>query len=101
MCSIWLHLWFSFFPREQFLLLRSEDYFANPRRVLSQVFSHLELTEPTESEWDHILASGSIHAAAAGKDMLPGAQSAVDALYSPFNRDLALMLGDDKWLWAD
>lgn len=38
-----LHRWFELFPRDQFLILRSEDLFADPQPVLDHVWDFLEL----------------------------------------------------------
>jgi hypothetical protein len=38
-----LQRWFSFFSREQFLIIKSEDLFTHPREVTNQVFSFLGL----------------------------------------------------------
>jgi hypothetical protein len=35
--------WMALFPKEQMLILRSEDFFAEPGRILQQVFQFLEL----------------------------------------------------------
>jgi hypothetical protein len=37
--------WAEFFPREQMLVLKSEDFFDNPRQTLKSVFSFLDLPE--------------------------------------------------------
>jgi hypothetical protein len=99
MYSIWLHVWFEFFPRRSFLTLRTEDYFANPRRALRQVFAHLQLREPTESEWHDILIAAEIRSAATGKEMLPEALDMANTFYKPFNDDLIKLLGNARWSW--
>lgn len=40
-----LKRWFSFFPKEQFLILKSEDLFAYPSQTMKKVFRFLELPE--------------------------------------------------------
>lgn len=99
MYSLWLHLWFSYFPRESFLVLKSEEFFEDPRPVLQQIFQHLGLREPTGDEWAAILGAAAIRSAGTGQDMLPEAREAVTEFYRPFNEDLADLLGDKKWLW--
>ena len=99
MYSVWLHVWFTFFPREAFLVLDAQDYFRNPRAVLACIFTHLGLPAPSELEWDAILTQSHINVAATGKEMLPEARKAATDFYAPFNRDLAELLGDEKWLW--
>ena len=36
--------WLKYFPREQFLILKSEDMFQNPNKVLNQIFTFLGLS---------------------------------------------------------
>jgi Sulfotransferase domain len=38
-----LQAWMSFFPREQFLILKSEDFYADPATTLKQVYTFLNL----------------------------------------------------------
>ncbi|MGF1492955.1 MAG: tetratricopeptide repeat protein [Microcoleaceae cyanobacterium] len=38
-----LREWMSVFPKEQFLILKSEDFYRNPRRGMNQVFQFLEI----------------------------------------------------------
>ncbi|MGK7921949.1 MAG: tetratricopeptide repeat protein [Trichodesmium sp.] len=37
--------WMSFFPREQFLILKSEDFYANPEASMQEVLNFLDLPE--------------------------------------------------------
>ena len=38
-----LERWFQFFKREQLLIIRSEDFFANPKLIITQCFEFLSL----------------------------------------------------------
>ena len=40
-----LQQWLNVFPREQLLIIRSQDLFTNPQDTMSQVFNFLELSE--------------------------------------------------------
>ncbi|MEB3342411.1 tetratricopeptide repeat protein [Okeania sp.] len=40
-----LQEWMSWFPREQFLILKSEDFYTNPKTTLQQVLNFLDLPE--------------------------------------------------------
>ncbi len=40
-----LKLWLSFFTREQFLILKSEDFFVNPSETLQHVFHFLNVPD--------------------------------------------------------
>lgn len=48
--AVQLERWFSYFPRDPFLILRSEDFFADPASILQQVLAFLGLAawEPPE-----------------------------------------------------
>lgn len=39
--------WMTYFPREQFLILRSEDFYANPARGLQQTLDFLDIPQTT------------------------------------------------------
>lgn len=38
-----LRRWFGYFPKEQFLIIKSEDYFENERKILSQCLEWLDV----------------------------------------------------------
>jgi len=40
-----LKFWFNFFPREQFLILKSEDLFSQPSETVQKVFEFLQLSK--------------------------------------------------------
>jgi len=40
-----LERWFQFFKREQFLIIRSEDFFIDPKLIISQCFEFVGLSE--------------------------------------------------------
>ena len=91
----------SYFPRESFLVVKAEDYFAKPRQTLQRIFRHLSFKrELSSSEWAHILAAAEIRTAASGKRILPEVRAQLEQFYKPYNEDLASMLGDSKWTWA-
>lgn len=50
-----LRKWFISFSRAQFLIIRSEDYFSNPKDVLTRVFQFLEVSQPSAEQWKKIL----------------------------------------------
>ena len=49
--------WFSLFPREQFLILRSEDFFQNPKDALGRVFEFLAI-EPVYPNRNLVVNAG-------------------------------------------
>ncbi len=53
-----LQRWMQIFSREQFLILKSEDFFENPAKIMKQVFQFLELPEVINKKY-HRLNIGS------------------------------------------
>ena len=53
----YLPAWIAAFGKERILIGRSEDYFQRPRPVLEAAFPFLGLRDPSEAEWDAILAA--------------------------------------------
>lgn len=86
-----LQRWFSYFPREQFLIVQSEAFYRNPEQTLRQVYQFLGLPHhqlrnypqynqghypPSEAETRQFLAE----------------------FYAPYNGDLAELLGQEFWV---
>ena len=46
-----LQRWMQIFPREQFLILKSEDFFENPAKIMKRVFQFLELPEVINNQY--------------------------------------------------
>jgi hypothetical protein len=80
--------WFSVFPREQFLILRSEDFFEGPRRVFEQVLSFLELPK-----WD--LSDDRVYNVGRYGDLDIATSEKLRAYFRPHNQQLYEYLGRD------
>lgn len=83
-----LDLWFNHFPREQVLVLRSEDMYADPQRVYDRVIGFLGLPAHTLTGYRRFnyMPSPEVNA---------GTRARLEAHYAPFNRELAASLGAD------
>ena len=81
-----LHRWFELFPREQFLILRSEDLFADPQPVLDRVWDFLELPPftPPALEKQKSSKKGA---------MDPAQRQQLIEYYRDYNQALELFLG--------
>ncbi len=91
-----LRRWFGYFPREQFLILRSEEFFADPAAVVAQTLAFLGV-DPAAYPQDFSY-----------RNMLPGQYSApmpadfrqrLREFYRPHNQELAGLLGWDVSNW--
>ena len=83
-----LRTWLSYFPREQMLILKSEDLYAHPSLAIKQVLAFLDLPEWEPSEYKTYHAQPYAKMEAATRALL------VD-YFAPFNQQLYALLGRD------
>lgn len=102
-------VWLGVFGREMLLVLRTEDYTTRTREALRRVFAHVGLPEPaSEAGWARILDKP---IALNGRNrvrnwteiprMKDETRALVDDFYRESNAQLAGLLGDDAFTWAD
>lgn len=81
-----LERWFSFFPREQFHISASEDFYADPDRVVNSVWAFLGL--PPRS-----LQSRKRHNFIPAEDIQPATREHLQREFAEHNRELERLLG--------
>jgi tetratricopeptide (TPR) repeat protein len=81
-----LEKWMSFFPRKQFLILRSEDFEIDPSAQMKKVFDFLELP-------DYQLASYEKYNLGAYTSMSESLRLKLSEFFQPYNRKLEEYLG--------
>ncbi len=81
-----LRQWWQYVPRDRFLILRSEDLFAEPQKVFDQVCAFLELERMT-------LPGGLPHNARTQSPLPHFMRARFDALYETPNQDLFELTG--------
>lgn len=83
-----LRRWLEWFPREQLLVLKSEDFFADPARTYGQVLEFLGLPGvPLQLETRNV--------GGYGDDLSPATRAALAAYFRPHNQRLYELLGRD------
>jgi hypothetical protein len=84
--------WAKFFPREQMLVLKSEDFFERPQETLDTVFSFLDLPEwePEPSKLENKRNAGRYEG-----EMDPQTRRRLEEYFEPHNRRLYDYLGVD------
>jgi hypothetical protein len=84
--------WSKFFPREQMLVLKSEDFFENPKETLKLVLEFLGLPEwePEPSQLENKRNAGRYE-----DDMDPATRRRLEEYFEPHNRRLYDFLGTD------
>lgn len=129
MYSVFLMDWLTVFPREQVLVIRTEDYAANLNLVLKKTFDFLSLgrclTDIVHNVWKvtserpgliifagPLSAQGEVEMINREKantrqeedknkgPMLPITRKLLRDFYRPFNEKLADVLGDMAFLWS-
>lgn len=83
-----LRHWFTLFPRDQFLILKSEDLYANPPAVLKRVFAFLGLPD-----WS--LSTYTPFNQARYDDMQLATRARLTEYFALYNQQLYALLGED------
>jgi sulfotransferase family protein len=88
----YLQRWSEFFPREQMLVLKSEDFFENPKQTIKSVLDFLDLPdwEPGARELGNRFNRGGYD-----QGMDPAVRRRLEAFFEPRNRRLYEYLGRD------
>jgi hypothetical protein len=88
-----LKRWMSVFPREQFLIIKSEDFYKEPERILHQVLTFLGLIPWTP-------ANLKAYHLAEYLGMNPATRKRLGEYFAPYNQQLYALLGRDLG-WED
>jgi Sulfotransferase domain len=84
--------WSEFFPKEQMLVLKSEEFFENPKQTLKVVLDFLELPEwepePSLLQWKR-------NTGGYGQGMDPSTRRRLEEYFEPHNKRLYDYLGAD------
>lgn len=78
--------WMIFFPKKQFIILKSEDFFADPDKVLSEVLAFLELPECHNKNYK-------IHNKGTSEKIDPTTRMQLVNFFRPYNTELEEFLG--------
>ena len=87
-----LEVWLQYFARDQLLILKSEDFYTDPARVLRQVTEFLGLPDWRPSPYRG-------HKAYPYRPLSPAIRARLADYYAPHNARLYELLGSD-WGWA-
>ena len=99
--AVYLEKWLEHFPPEQFLVVRLEDYEADPRGYLRRIFDFLGVAEPEEGEWTPVLAAKHANAYRGEREaLLAETETLLRDFFGPYNKLLADYTGDEGYTWA-
>jgi hypothetical protein len=83
-----LERWFALFPKERFLILKSEDLFQQPEQICNQVFEFLGIPPRKLAHYENVNPGGYISAEAETLQSLT-------EYFKPYNQRLADLIGYD------
>jgi hypothetical protein len=84
--------WLDYFPREQLLILKSEDFQANPGKVFSEVLDFLDITASAIKEYE-------INNIEDYSKMPPEIEQQLTDYFKPYNQELSDLLKED-FTWS-
>ena len=99
MYYVHIQTWLKFFPRENFLFIRFEDFKDSPYIIMNEIADFLGISHfksgSLKRQLDH--PGNVLHY----PPMEPQTLEVLKKFYMPFNKALANFLGDDKFLWKN
>ncbi|KAK3267636.1 hypothetical protein CYMTET_23825 [Cymbomonas tetramitiformis] len=107
--SMFLPSWINTFTQDKMHFMRMEDYAKNIATHMEQVCKYLELRPPLADEMDEMASlavwnkrqgNGAERGSTAG-EMMAETRKMLGEFYAPFNKKLADILEDDRYLWLD
>ena len=100
---IYLEDWFSKFDKKQFLILKTEDYAADLKKSITNVYKFLELKPLSKKDSKRIFNAPRRNTRRPKDrevgDMLPITRQLLNNFYRPHNLLLAKLLQDDRFRW--
>lgn len=107
-----MEAWLAVYPRDQILVIHFESYKADPAAHVASVLDFLGLPAPgaealaaaagVEANRGHSRSSAVPGCGGAGRreGMLPETEALLREFYRPLNRQLADLLGDERFAWS-
>ncbi|MEG4575936.1 Wzt carbohydrate-binding domain-containing protein [Microcoleus sp. N3A4] len=80
--------WLDYFPREQLLILKSEDFYAHTGQVFSEVLNFLDISESASKEYE-------INHVDEYSQMPPKIERELTDYFKPYNQELSDLLKED------
>ena len=102
-----LQEWMTFYPKESFLFLRTEDIFEEPHRIMTRMTDFLDVDPVSEDEakqWLSRVSNVHHERPAIEPDklvMMTESKELLEDFFAPYNTMLAELTGDRRFLWKD
>jgi hypothetical protein len=89
-----LKIWLNYFPKEQFMFIKSEDFFEDPQKILYEVFRFLNIPKFDINKFKVFMAETK------GKKMNEDFKNKLKEFFKPYNQQLYELLERD-FEWDD
>ncbi|XP_054751238.2 carbohydrate sulfotransferase 15-like [Lytechinus pictus] len=97
---VYLQDWIRAFSRDSVLVIRVEDWHTNQAELYRKVMEFLDLRQLTQSQFGEIMDRETKHITEKNhEDAWPETVSLLDSFFHPYNKELAKLMGDDKFLY--
>ncbi|WAR20715.1 CHSTF-like protein [Mya arenaria] len=105
MYSVYMQDWLKLFPRQQFYIMRLEDYTKDPVYHVKQIYKFLSI-RPIPRDKEKLISSSPKSNIRKPEDQELGAmhnktRQLLADFYSTYNKDLAALIEDRRYLWLD
>ncbi|XP_050409652.1 carbohydrate sulfotransferase 15 [Patella vulgata] len=101
---VYLMEWLKIFDRDQFYIVRTEDYADDVDKYIAEMFTFLEVDPLSDSKLHKIEMKKKQRITKSKQKadpMLPKTRRILDKFYEEYNKDLSQVLKDKKYLWSD
>ena len=92
--------WLQYFPRKNFLFVRMEDLASNLYLTMKEIWTFIGVPVISEAQFE-VLKSKVLRKPANYVPMKTETHAALKEFFAPFNHELSILLGNDKFLWKD
>ena len=102
MYYVHLHKWMQFYPRENFLFLKTEDMRKDPRQMMAQITEFLgvdPINDQHAKQWLSVEANVQEDYRTKFK-MKPETEELLNDFYKPYNKLLVNLTGSGRFLWT-
>lgn len=102
-----LHKWMQFYPRENFLFLRTEDISKEPYKLMTKITKFLGIDRVSEKETTEWFSREyNVHEEHPDIDpdkliLRQESKDLLDDFFEPYNKMLSKLAGDSRFLWRD
>ena len=101
MYAVHIKKWLQFYPMENFLFVRTEDMSKQSYAIISNVTDFLGISHGGIEKMSDVLLQHENSRPTGVLPMSSRTRLLLETFYQPYNKELALLLNDEQFLWDD